>query len=73
MRDPAAPTTLPDPDADADADMDVGAEYAAAEALMRAGATTEARRALLEMVAAHPHDPRAHVALLDLARLAFAA
>jgi hypothetical protein len=47
--------------------------YAAAEELMRAGSTTAARRALLDFVTAHPADPRAELALLDLARLALAA
>jgi hypothetical protein len=49
------------------------AEYAAVEELMRAGATTAARKALLDLVAAHPGDPRAALALLDLAHLALAA
>ena len=40
---------------------------------MRAGSTTTARRALLDFVTAHPADPRAELALLDLARLALAA
>ena len=40
---------------------------------MRAGAATAARKALLDFVAAHPGDPRAELALLDLARLALAA
>jgi len=52
---------------------DAEAEYAAAEELMRAGAAPAARKALLDVVAAHPGDPRAELALLDLARLALAA
>jgi hypothetical protein len=47
--------------------------YAAAEELMRTGSTTAARRALLDFVTAHPRDPRAELALLDLARLDLAA
>ena len=52
---------------------DAETDYAAAEELMRAGSTTAARKALLDVVAAHPGDPRAELALLDLARLALAA
>ena len=52
---------------------DAEADYAAVEELMRAGASTAARKALLNLVAAHPGDPRAELALLDLARLALAA
>jgi hypothetical protein len=52
---------------------DADVAYAAAEDLMRAGSATAARRALLDLVAAHPGDPRAELALLDLARLALAA
>lgn len=40
---------------------------------MRAGSATAARRALLDFVTANPRDPRAELALLDLARLALAA
>ena len=40
---------------------------------MRAGAATAARKALLDLVATHPGDPRGQLALLDLARLALAA
>ena len=40
---------------------------------MRAGSATAARTALLDFVTAHPGDPRAEPALLDLARLALAA
>jgi hypothetical protein len=52
---------------------DAESAYAAAEELMRAGSTTAARRALLDFVTGHPTDPRAELALLDLARLALAA
>ena len=52
---------------------DAETAYAAAEELMRAGSTTTARRALLDFVTTHPADPRAELALLDLARLALAA
>ena len=52
---------------------DAESQYAAAEELMRAGSTPAARKALLDVVAAHPGDPRAELALLDLARLALAA
>jgi ferric-dicitrate binding protein FerR (iron transport regulator) len=52
---------------------DAEAEYAAVEELMRTGEATAARKALLALVAAHPGDPRADLALLDLARLALAA
>jgi len=52
---------------------DAETAYAAAEELMRAGSTAAARGALLEFVTAHPADPRAELALLDLARLALAA
>jgi hypothetical protein len=52
---------------------DAETAYAAAEELMRAGSTTAARRALLAFVTAHSADPRAELALLDLARLALAA
>ena len=54
-------------------DKDAETAYSAAEELMRTGSTTAARRALLDFVAAHPADPRAELALLDLARLALAA
>jgi ferric-dicitrate binding protein FerR (iron transport regulator) len=52
---------------------DAEAAYAAAEESMRAGSTVAARKMLLDIVAAHPGDARAELALLDLARLALAA
>jgi ferric-dicitrate binding protein FerR (iron transport regulator) len=52
---------------------DAEAAYAAAEELMRAGSTMAARSALLDFVTTYPADPRAELALLDLARLALAA
>jgi hypothetical protein len=54
-------------------DNDAETAYTAAEELMRAGSTTAARKELLDFVSAHPRDPRAQLALLDLARLALAA
>ena len=48
---------------------DAETAYAAAEELMRTRSTTAARKALLDFVNAHPRDPRAELALLDLARL----
>src|SRR5204863_2717618 len=54
-------------------EKDAETAYAAAEELMRSGSATAARRALLDFVTANPHDPRAELALLDLARLALAA
>jgi outer membrane protein assembly factor BamD (BamD/ComL family) len=49
---------------------EVEAGYAAAERLMRIGATAEARAALLDLSARHDGDPRTEPALIDLARLA---
>jgi hypothetical protein len=69
---PPAPATAPRPPP-AHRARDAEAAYAAAEELMRAGATTAARRALLDLVAAHPGDTPAQTALLDLARLALTA
>ena len=67
-RDPIAPRLAP-----ARGAPDAEAAYAAAEDLMRAGSAAPRASALLDLVAAHPGDPRAELALLDLARLALAA